>query len=285
MTSARRPRLVLGVAVVLLVAGCAGVHNLNIPVPPRGSPGGQAQFGTTTTVSDLTGAALPTLASTPPPTVPLTGGTSTLSGVVTGPNGVVAGATVLVERLVGATEASKTVAANANGGWALTTLLGGLYRIRAWMSPDLDLITPQIMFLDAGATQSVNLTLMSYGGQTANATVTPSPPQVSVLSTLVVNVLQEVVGGDGIVRASGMGGAQVFLLAAGNVVLGGVNPVTTNASGSVTLTLECSSMGPVGLSVTVNGGTAIPLAVPDCSPAVVLPTTVPSSTTVAGAIP
>jgi hypothetical protein len=283
-----RQRLVVAAATLVFVAGCTTLKNLNIPVPPPGSPGGLAIAGTTTTFADLSGNALPTLPTAPPATVVLTGGTSTLTGVVTGPNGVVSGATVLVERLVGSATGSKMVTANADGTWMLTKLLGGLYRIRAWMSPELDLITPQIMFLAGGATQSVTLNLTSYGGEAANATVSPSPPEVGIPATLVVNLLEEAVGPDGVVRASGLPAAQVFLLAAGNVVLGGVNPATTGANGSVVLILQCSSVGPVGLSVTVNGGSTLSVSVPDCTPATFVPTTPPSTsttTTLPGGIP
>jgi len=279
MTSRVGERWWLAVALVLLVAGCSNIANLSIPTPPPGSPG-VVGATSTTAVSDLTGAALPTVASTPPTSVVLTPGTSTLSGIVIGPSGTVGGATVFIERLVNASVGSKMVTTAADGTWKLANIVGGTYRVRAWQAPDLDLITPQILLLPVGAAMSVNLTLMSYSGESATATVSPSPPVVGEVAILTVQVLQETVGPDGVVRGSPLAGANVEVVAAGNVVLAGTNPGTTDSSGAMSLDLGCSSIGPVGLSALVNGLTSFPLTVADCSegiPTVTTPTSVPSS--------
>ena len=274
----RGRRWLVGAAAIVVIAGCSNIANLHIPTPPPGSPNGVGAT-TTTAVSNFTGDALPTLASTPPTSVALTPGTATLSGIVLGPSGVVGGATVLVERLVDNSVGSKSVVAMADGTWKLPNILGGLYRVRAWQSPDLDLTTPQLVLLPAGGTQSVNLTLMSYSGQSANAAISPSPPLVGEVTILTVQVLAETVGNDGVVRGSPLAGANVDVVAAGNVVLAGTNPGTTNSAGEMTLALGCSSVGPVGLSALVNGLTSFPLTVADCSEGIPAATTtsVPSS--------
>ena len=177
----RGRRWLVGAAAIVVIAGCSNIANLHIPTPPPGSPNGVGAT-TTTAVSNFTGDALPTLASTPPTSVALTPGTATLSGIVLGPSGVVGGATVLVERLVDNSVGSKSVVAMADGTWKLPNILGGLYRVRAWQSPDLDLTTPQLVLLPAGGTQSVNLTLMSYSGQSANAAISPSPKNPPISS-------------------------------------------------------------------------------------------------------
>jgi hypothetical protein len=271
-------------ATSVLFAGCTGIANLHIPTPPPGSPGG-APAATTTVVSNLSGVALPSVPPGPPPTVPLGPGTTTLTGIVTGPSGVVAGATVLVERLVDNAVGSKMVSSAADGTWKLPNILGGLYRIRAWQAPALDLVTPQIVLLGAGATMSVPLSLMAYSGESATASVAPSPPQVGVVSTLTINIVGETVGADGVVRAAPQPGATVTVLAAGNVVLAGTNPGTSDRSGQVSLALGCSSVGPVGLSVTIDNSTTIPVTVPDCYVPVAPVTTVPAATTTSTSFP
>lgn len=278
MSFERHQRRWLVAIMLVFFAGCTSVANLHIPTPPPGSPGG-APADTTTVVSNLTGVVLPSVPLGPPPTVPLGPGTSSLTGIVTGPNGVVAGATVLIERLVGNAVGSKMVSTAADGTWKLPNILGGLYRIRAWQAPALDLVTPQIVLLGAGATMSLPLALMAYSGESATASVVPSPPQVGVVSALTINLAAETVGADGVVRAAPQAGATVEVLAAGNVVLAGTNPGTSNGSGQVSLSLGCSSVGPVGLSVTINNSTTIPLSVPDCSLPTAPVTTVPAGTT------
>jgi hypothetical protein len=279
----RRWLVALTVTVALtVVAGCSNIANLHIPTPPPGSPDGVGAT-TTTAVSNFTTDSLPILPTRPPPTVPLTPGTASLTGLVIGPAGVVSGATILVERLVNDVVGSKTVAAAADGTWKLANIIGGLYRIRAWQAPDLDLVTPQLVLLPAGGTQSVDLTLMTYSGQSANAVVSPSPPIVGEVAIVAVQVLAETVGNDGVVRGSPLVGANVDVVAAGNVVLAGTNPGTTNSQGAMALDLGCSSVGPVGLSALVNGITSFPLVVADCSegiPSVSTPTSAPTSSSV-----
>jgi hypothetical protein len=275
-------RVAAFVVTALVVAGCTGVADLHIPTPPSLPPGAAA---TTTVVSDLTGAALPTVPIPTPPKVLLVPGKASLTGTVTGPSGVVAGATVLVERLVGAGVGSTTVPTQPDGTWKVTGILGGLYRIRAWHVPDLDLITPQIVLLAPTDNTNVNLTLLPYSGQSLSATISPAAPLVGQVTTLVVLASQQAVGSDGIIRATPLAGANIFVLAAGDVVLAGTNPGTSDSSGRIVLSLGCSSIGPVGLSAVLNGFNTFPLTVPDCTifvppPSTTTPTTrAPKSST------
>jgi len=263
MTPTLRLRLaLLAAAGVLVVSACTGVANLNIPTPPNTQP---VEGATTTVTSDLSKVALPPLGSTPPTTVVLTPGQASLSGIVTGPAGVAGGATVLVERLVGDSVGAKTVPAAADGTWKLTGILGGRYRIRAWKAPDLALTTPQILLLGAKENQNITLTLIAYSGQNLTAAVAPNPPLVGQVATLVIQATQQTVGGDGVVRGAPLPGASILVFASGNAVLAGTNPGVTDASGRMTLAVGCASIGPLGLSATINSLTSFPLTVPDCS--------------------
>ncbi len=276
MIGRSRPALRLAVATAILLAGCSGIANLHIPTPPSSAP--LDASATTTPTTDLTGVVLTPVASAPPTTVVLSPGEASLSGNVNGPAGAVKGATVLVERLVGDSVASKAVPTAADGTWRLPGIKGGRYRIRAWHSPDLALIVPQVLLLGAKDNQTLNLTLMPYNGLNLTAAISPSPPLVGQVTALVVQATQQTVGGDGVVRASPLPGASVFVFAAGNVVLAGTNPGTTDAGGRMSLSLGCSSIGPVGLSGTINQLTTFPLTLPDCAlfvpPPVTSPTTV-----------
>jgi hypothetical protein len=276
-----RRRLAPAAVTASLLASCTGVADLHIPTPPVGSP--NAAGATTTVTSDLTAVSLNPVGSTPPTAVVLTPGDASLSGIVTGPTGPIGGATVLVERLVGDSVGGKTVAAQADGTWKLGGIKGGRYRIRAWRPPDLAMLTPQVVLLGATDNPSVTLPLMAYNGQSVTAAVAPSPPQVGQAATLVVQATQQAVGGDGIVRAGPLTGSNVFVLAAGNVLLTGTNPGPTDAGGKLAVLLTCVTAGPVGLSASLDGLTTFPLTVPDCVPAAVpappsTPTTGPGGT-------
>jgi hypothetical protein len=270
------------VAVLAAIAvGCSGVANLNIPTPPPTAPG--ALTPTTPATNNLTGVNLETVPPGVTTTVVLVPGAASLSGVVTGPTGPVPGATVLLERLVGDAVGSRTVPSQPDGTWKVTGILGGRYRIRAWHAPDLSMTTPAVVLLGAKDTQNVPLTLMSFSGQTVTATVSPSPPLVGQVATLVVTAAQQAVGPDGVVRGAPLPGHSLLVFAAGTVVLAGTNPGTTDAGGRLVLSLGCSQSGPVGLTATLDNANSFTLAVPDCIdfvPPATTATTSPASTTV-----
>ena len=276
-----RPSLPLAVGAVLIalvtvavvLPNCTGVKNLSFPTPPGTAPGSAET--TTAVPPDLTGVSLTPVASAPPTTVTVTPGAASLQGIVTGPLGIVGGATVLVERLVGDSVGAKSVATAADGTWKLPGIKGGRYRIRSWHAPDLSLTTPQVILLGATENQSVTLTLLQYNGTNATATVAPVLA-VAQVSTLVVVVTVQTVGPDGVVRATPLPGAAVDVTAAPNIVIAGANPTNSDAGGRVTLRLGCSATGPPGLSATVDSLNTFPLAVPDCL--AVPPPTVPPST-------
>lgn len=278
MSHARRRLLLLGGALLLLASACTGIANLNIPEPPNTQP---VDGATTTVAPDLSAVSLNPVASSPPTTVVLTPGQASLSGIVTGPAGVAAGATVLIERLVGDSVGAKTVAAQVDGTWKLTGILGGRYRIRAWKAPDLALTTPQILLLGAKDNQNITLTLISYSGQNLTAAVAPNPPVIGQVATLVIQATQQTVGGDGVVRGAPLPGASILVFSSGSAVLAGTNPGISDSAGRLTLAVGCASIGPLGLSATINSLNSFPLTVPDCavfSPPVITATTVKPST-------
>ena len=274
----RRTGRVLVVTAVLAaaLAGCSGVANLNIPTPPPTAPGALAS--TTTVTNNLTGVNLTPVPPGVPTTVVLVPGQASLSGNVIGPTGPVPGATVLLERLVGDAVGSKTVPTQPDGTWKMTGILGGRYRIRAWHAPDLSMTTPQVVLLGAKDNQNIALTLTSFSGQTVTAAVSPSPPQVGQVATLVVTATQQAVGPDGVVRGAPLPGHSLLVFAAGTVVLAGTNPGTTDAAGRLVLSLGCSQIGPVGLTATLDNVNSFTLTVPDCILFVPPTTTAPSST-------
>ena len=268
--------IVVALLVVLLAGQCTGVGNLSFPEPPSTVA---APDATTTVIPDLTGVSITPVAAAAPTTVALTGGKASLSGVVIGPTGAIPSATVLVERLVGDAVGGTTIPTGADGTWKLTGIRGGRYRIRAWRAPDLALTTPQILFL-AGTdnqTLSLNVSQFSATGTAAAATVVPNPPVIGMVATLTVQITSQVVGNDGVVRSSGIPGDQVSLTDAGNVVIAGANPGTTDASGRVAWQIGCVSTGPEGMQAVVNGINSYPLVTPDCSNVLIVPTTAPGS--------
>jgi hypothetical protein len=276
--------IVVAVLVVLSARQCTGVGNLSFPVPPSTVA---APDATTTVVPDLSGVSIAPVVAAVPTTVSLTPGKAGLSGVVIGPGGPVPSATVLVERLVGDAVGATSVPTGADGSWKLTGIRGGRYRIRAWRAPDLALTTPQILFLGGTDNQSLALNVSQFNANgstdTLTATVTPNPPPVGIVATLTVQIMSQVVGNDGVVRFAPIPGDQVSLTDAGNVVIAGANPGTTDAGGRVSWQIGCVSPGPESIQAVVNGITSYPLTTPDCSNVgIVPPTTAAGSSSTTG---
>ena len=91
------------------------------------------------------------------PPLPVYGGAASLRGVVNGPDGPVGGATVRIERWVGGRSGSITINAGGDGRFGAAKLLGGRYRVRAWLQPNLAATESQVAFLANDGTADVTV--------------------------------------------------------------------------------------------------------------------------------
>jgi hypothetical protein len=258
MRLGRTPLLALA---ALGLAGCAPGAVRALPPPPSTAP-----RQPTTTTADFTGVALaPVSGRTTIPGVVMGPGHATLSGTVGGSGGGVGGATVEVERLVGDSSATTRVTAGPDGRWSLPNILGGRYRVRAWRAPDQTMAAPEIFFLGGGENRSLNLGLQSFSGPVVTSAIAPNPPVVDQPANLVVDVSNRVVDAQGVGRATAAAGVSAQLSGSGTWQVTGPNPATTDRGGQATWQLTCQTGGPQPLSVSVNGGSLLPLDVPACA--------------------
>lgn len=280
----------LGVA----AAGCVSSSVADLPPPP-------------TTLAPLTTTTAPvthpvTLDPVPGTTVAakvaLGPGSATLSGTVTGPAapaappasgsappaagppsgglGPIGGATVEIERFVGNAEVAAEVSAGANGSWVLPHVLGGRYRVRAWRAPNLAQVQPDILFVNDGQDQRVDLHVNLYSGYAVASSL--QMPVVGQPALLGVEITNQAVDAMGVVRAVPLAGSRVNLVASAGWRVTTPNPATTNGSGQAGWGLVCLVTGVQALSVMPDGATTLPLAIPACvgSPP---PTTTPTTST------
>jgi len=234
--------------------------------------------------------------------VALTPGEASIAGQVVGPEGPVAGATVLVERLVDDAVGSMEVVTAEDGTWKAPSpppppppvdpnapptapprptttqlqpgpqgLLGGRYRVRAWRTPDLALTAPTVLFLNGTEQKQLPLQVSRFSGLAVTSSLAPSPPVVEEPANLAALVTTRSVDPDGIVRSLGVPGATVALAAGSGWEIQKTVP-ETDGSGKAVFQLRCRAEGPQPLALSVNGTTSFTLSVPAC----VLP---PPSTT------
>ncbi len=146
-------------------------------------------------------------------------GTASLVGVVRGPTGPLAGATVRVDRLVAGREVRRDVVTAADGSWELRGVPGGRYRVRAFLPPVFSQAVAEARFLADGAEHTFDLVVEDQRGVVVRADVAPDAPALGAPVNLVVLVVQRTVDVDGVVRSAPLAGAVVELTGLGRWVL------------------------------------------------------------------
>ena len=246
--------LALSLTVLLLAAGCRGSRDEVAPATSAPAPP-PTEATTTTTVASTT--TLVTVPGNPRPVTTLSSaigpGTATLGGTVSGPEGPVAGATVRVERLVGDDVAAATVTSDAGGQWTLSAVNGGRYRVRAWRPPDLAMLQPTLVFLEASENKALALGMTRYGEGNAVAVFAPGPPTADKPATLVVTVSNGGIDGEGVLHASPRPGVTVQLLVSAGLVLESPDTTVTDGSGTAAFTVRCMPPGPPAVTAVIDG--------------------------------
>lgn len=262
-------------ALGLVAAGCSsGVDPLpEVPAFKKAA--------TTTTGPDYSDVGLKGVAGKTTTTVVSFGpGRATISGVVVGDDGQIAGASVAIDRFVGSQVATMMLTTAEDGSWSLPAVLGGRYRVRAWRQPDLAQTSPSAIFLGENETKSVELKVKTIGGMGASSSFAPNPPRIDTDTNLVVLVTQKTVDEHGVARSVPLQATRVDLVGSGAWRVLSANPAFTDDRGRADWTLHCQSSGRQPLAVTV-GSQTIPLEVPACvDPGENTTTTMPDATEV-----
>lgn len=271
---ARRFPLVAALTLASCSAGASAVDPL--PPPPSTEP-----RPSTTAPPDYSGVVLPPVRGrTTTSAVVLGPGVATIKGTAVAPDGTPAvGATVRVQRLVGAGTATIDVAVAADGTWSAQNILGGSYRVRAWRSPDIALGNLAFFFVGATETVPVELKLERNFGTTPQPAVAPNPPVVGQTTNLVLQLSSRSVDPEGVVQGVPMAAATVELAGGPGWAVRLPNPAVTDASGRARWELVCNSTGVQSIRLVVNGTEPFQLALPACAPP---PVPVTTATTVAG---
>jgi hypothetical protein len=249
-----------------MLAACAG-GGYAVP-KPRPMP----NLPPVTAAQDFSNVVLAGVPGRTTTTAPAIGpGSANLKGTVAGPDGPLPGAVVHLERFVDGGTATLDTLTAPDGTWTVPNILGGRYRIRAFLPPELALVKPAVFFLGGTENKSLDITLTRYTGLVATASIAPKPPLVDEPSNLVVRVAQQSVDSTGIVRASGVVGAAVQLVGSGLWRVDSPNPSTTDGNGDAFWQVRCRSAGSQQLAVLVNDTDTLAVDVPPCEDAVFVP--------------
>jgi hypothetical protein len=261
----RRVARLAGLLLLSVAGACTGGTTID-PFAELPEPDGvDIAETTTTTEADFSGVPLAPAMGTTSTSVGIGPGPLTIVGRVEGPDGVVSGAVVHLERLVGDGSATAQVPTAADGTWNLANVLGGRYRVRAWRAPDLAMARPSIVFLQSGKEpRAVDLRLEEVGGVRIDVAVAPDPPVVDEPANVKVRVAERTVDDDGVVRDAPSGGVSVTISGSGDWAISSPNPSTTSTDGTVTFRMTCGSEGAQPLFATVAGDESYALAIQPC---------------------
>ena len=248
-----------GVIAALVLAACSGGDAGSFPEPPDFT-----LAPTTTAGIDYSEVPLKGVPGKSPTTSVVFGpGQATVSGTVIGDDGLIAGATVQVERIVSGSVAVMLLQTAEDGTWTMPQVLGGRYRARAWRTPDLAQTTWTAVFVGKDETKNVQLKLRTVGGLDVKASIAPDPPYLGEYANLVVQITAKVVDERGIVRASPQDNVRVDLIGTSGWRVDSPNPTVTDGNGRAEWTLRCRGTGRNPLAVTV-GSQTVPLDVNAC---------------------
>jgi hypothetical protein len=255
----RRP-LYVSLLVLIAVTSCANTKEEALPPAPPA-------IATTTSTSlvDYSTVPLAPVESKTTTTVNQGPGRARLLGTVVGPDGPVDGAVVRVERLQGDSVVFRgDVLSDPEGKWQTGRLVGGRWRVRAWRSPDLADVRPEIVFLAEEQTRALRLPLDRFGGPSVTAAIAPDPPPPGVPANLVVAVNNQSVDADGIVRSVPVPLYLVQLFAP-TWFIEGDNPQFTDGAGHVSWRVTCAAVGASGMFVSLQSGQLQAVPVPPCT--------------------
>jgi hypothetical protein len=256
----RRLLLLVALCSLAVVAGCGADSKYDELKAPKSV---DLDTDTTTTIGDLEKVQLPGVGGTTTTAPVAVGpGPATIVGRVDGPDGPVGGALVQLERLVGDRVASIRVPTAADGSWNAQRVLGGRYRIRAWLAPELGMTEAALTFVETTKQATVVLKLERFGQSAIDVAVAPNPPVVDEPVNLAVRVRSRKVDTNGVVRDVPAAGVVVTLSGAGSWT--GDDTAVAGADGVALFELVCTKKGSQPLTATLDDGTSRSLDLPAC---------------------
>ncbi len=208
--------------------------------------------------------------------IPVRGGTSSVTGTVTGPDGGVAGATVLLERFVGIQSGSILISADGAGRFGASGLLGGRYRVRAWLQPSLAAVQSVTGFVAEGESLNLKVIVERHDALTLQVASAVGSMTVGVPAGVSALMTQQSVDANGIVLDAPVAGVSLVLVGSAGLGVEQPNPAVTNAAGRASWSVVCASPGTYVVSVS---STAPPAAAGATLPACTTAPPPTSSTT------
>ncbi len=200
------------------------------------------------------------------PLLDVAGGTAAIHGTIFGPDGPVEGATVRLERFAGADFGILDVATDKDGKYEAKDILGGRYRVRAWLKPNLATVEPIAIFLLDGTTDRVvDVAIEQHDGLALQGALDAAEPHVGEQVSFKALVTQETTDDNGIVQGVGVPGVAVQMVPPDGLRLFSPAEGLTGDDGFVIFTVACLTEGDHTVTI-VSGADRQDIALPPCLP-------------------
>ncbi len=199
------------------------------------------------------------------PPLDVYGGTASISGRVTGPEGPVAGATVLIERVVGDRSGTATVVADGAGSYQAQGVHGGKYRVRAWLAPTLASRSSSLAYVVAvDGRATVDLSLEAFTGRSLQVGLDIAALNVGDTAHVRALLTDQVVSDRGVVVGQPISSVEVVLSGSGSLQYGTAT-ATTSSQGIASWEVTCTREGSTTFTASAEGVTDS-FTSPSCGP-------------------
>ncbi len=173
------------------------------------------------------------------PAPSLSGGDATLTGVVTGPDGPLAGAVVRLERHTDHGTISLDTTTDEAGSWAVGPLAGGRYRVRAWLPELMTMGRSEVRFVADDEVASFDFALWGVDPAPAFEFVDGGPMYDGLTASVAVVLGWKSIDADGLVVTNPLPGAEVTVETTAQVEVMSQQPIVTNGDGVALVRLRC----------------------------------------------
>lgn len=182
------------------------------------------------------------------PEVTMAGGTARLAGVVTGPDGPVADAMVEIQRHTTDGVAVRRLSTGQTGEWRAPNLLGGRYRVRAWVPGILAMGGSEVIYLAEDETHRFEFALWGIDQTPSIELVANEELYLGVPGTVAVSITRPLIDDRGVVVTTPVADAPVTISVAQTASVLSTTEQATGADGVARFVIACSV-------VTDTGGT------------------------------
>ncbi len=219
-----------------------------LSTPELGESGPSPFVLASVSTNDIVTPPLPGASTVADPVV-VVGGRAALNGVVVGTDGLpVEAAVVRIERITSAGSASVDVLTDVDGLFELTNVLGGRYRVRAFVPNLLRSIDVDLIQLPDGGTAGLDLVVAPAGDNVVIDLTTSSEILLGLdglpgQTTIAVTAGRDVVDAQGVTVLVPIAGVGVDLDPFGALSVLSESPTTTDATGAARFLIECRLPG------------------------------------------